>query len=44
MQVNLSDLIYPPPFTTPLAACGAPAPAKHGFLLNSAVAFILEEH
>lgn len=34
MQVNLSDLIYPPPFTTPIAACGTPAPAEHGFLLN----------
>lgn len=44
MQVNLSDLIYPPPFTTPFAAFGTPAPAEHGFLLNCAVAFILEEH
>lgn len=44
MQVNLSDLIYPPLFTTPLAACGTPAPAEHVFQLNYAVAFILEEH
>lgn len=43
MQVYLPDLIYPPPFTTPLAACGTSAPAKHGFLLNCVVAFTLEE-
>lgn len=37
MQVYLVFLIYPPPFSAPLAACGTPLLAKQGYLLNSVI-------